>query len=258
MKIHSQLGGMRVRTNVILSAVGLGIVGSLVIAAPVSAATTIIDVTDVDVVYATPDNFIYPTTYIPWEPEGPATFPSVVDANEGDGYVLQAYSPVLDIPEECTYEIVSFSVDVESLQTATGNGAQSGFFVGLPGDTVDGTTAEFDGIGTLDVNGSYADVDPAGGDLDGVLTLTLPEPITAEDIPFGWLGLFTELEGEGPLWQVNSVSYQVSLTCPDAVPAVVPTLAATGSELPTLAAFAGLVLLAGGGALTISRARRTR
>lgn len=255
------------RTPLLVSLVSLGTVGSLVVAAPAIAATVPADVTDVVVVHTTAENFYYAGPYTPWEPEGPAVFPSIVDSGEGDGYVLQAYEPV--VAEDCVFEISSFSVDVEALDVVLSpesGPVESGFFVGFPAGTVDGTTAEFEGTGTVANNSTYVTVENVDGELDGTLTLTLPEPITIADTAFGWLGLYTTSEAEGPLWQINSVSYQGEMTCPDPAPVPSPTttpapvaaLAATGSELPLLTVLGGVSLLAVGGALVFIRLRRAR
>ena len=245
------------RSKIILGAVALGAVSTLVVAAPASAAVvTTVEVTDVDVVHTTGANFSH-GVYVPWSPEGAATFPSTVDTGVGlDNYTLQGFQPDLStLGQGCTAEIVSFSVDLESLQPIN-LGTQASFYVGVPAAPVVGTTAVFDGIGTLAPESDWFRMNAANGAVDGVLTVTLPEAIGDDVVPLAWVGLFTDGPAAGALWQVNSVSFLVTQTCPDPAPAA--ALVATGEEMPTVAALAGLALVAVGGALALGRARRAR
>jgi LPXTG-motif cell wall-anchored protein len=61
----------------------------------------------------------------------------------------------------------------------------------------------------------------------------------------------------GPLWQINSASYQAELTCPDLEQEPEPgLLPATGPASAALIGAAGFVL-AGVGTVLVARPRRT-
>jgi hypothetical protein len=230
------------------------------VAAPAGAATTHQNL-DVIVVHTTNENFSGGENP-GWAPEGPATFPSIVDANQDTSYVLQSYQPNFSEVTHCAVKLLSFTVDIEALQILQNQGAQIGFFVGTPAVAVAGTTHAFEGTGIVDPeNNVFSLYTGPMGQLHGTLTVTLPSPIPGYAVPFGWVGLTLYGPATGPLWQINSVSYQAEVTCPELGQEQEPgqkpeqLLAATGSASAALIGAAGFVL-AGVGVLLVARPRR--
>jgi LPXTG-motif cell wall-anchored protein len=245
-----------------LGSLGLGVVGMLAVAAPAGAATTHQNL-EVIVVHTTNENFSL-GEYPGWAPEGPATFPSAVAANQDTSYVVQSYQPNFSkVTQGCSIKILSFSVEIEALQTLQNQGAQFGFFVGTPAVAVEGTTHAFDGTGIVDPEGGVFSLYPDQmGDLDGTLTLTLPSPIPGYAVPFGWVGLVLDGPARGPLWQINSASYQAEVTCleleqeqQEQGQGQERLLPATGPASTALIGSAGFAL-AGVGVLLVARPRR--
>jgi hypothetical protein len=246
------------RRRSILATTAVLTAGLLTVAAPAHAdVVTDVVVTDVTVVHVTDANFVWGDDYIPWEPEGPATFPSVVTW-VSDGYALQGYAPVLaPLADGCTRTLESFAVTFESTLAA-----QSDLYVGLPAAHQTTATADFTGIGTLlpaadPSTEVWYQVDPANGVAAGTITVTLPSVSDSEDF-LGWIGFF---EGSAT---VESVSFGTTVTCPDPVvvnpvPAAAPELAATGVDQAS-AVVGGSVALAavllGLALMLVTRARR--
>lgn len=231
--------------------------GSIAIAAPAHAVTvTTYEETDVVVVHTTPENFVY-STYIPWAPEGAATFPSLVPAAGTAGYYLQGYRPALDLAEGCTATVNGFSVAYRSLAPLTGF-AESSLFVGAPAEAQEGSTYEFEGIGT-DSPGQWMTVSPVNGTNSGTVSVTLGEPVDAATDVLGWIGFAVGGGTPGPetLWSVDSVSFSVTSTCPDPapVPVAAAALPATGLDGTAVTGLAALTLLALGGFLALARRR---
>lgn len=251
---RSRLLGLR---SVALGAVGLGALGMLAGATPAGAATAHQNL-EVIVVHTTTENFSL-GEYPGWAPEGPATFPSAVAANQDTSYVVQSYQPNFSkVTRGCSIKILSFTVDIEALQILQNQGAQVGFFVGTPAAPVVGTTYAFDGTGIVDPEAGFFSLYPSQtGDLHGTLTVTLPSPIPGYAVPFGWVGLTLYGPATGPLWQINSASYQAELTCLELEqePAPEGLLPATGPASTALMGAAGFVL-AGVGVLLVARTRR--
>ncbi|MEP6479192.1 MAG: hypothetical protein ABJB03_07365 [Rhodoglobus sp.] len=246
-----------------LGSLGLGVVGAvgmLAVAAPAGAAPTQLDI-PVVVVHTTNENFSN-GSYPGWAPEGPATFPSIVAANQDTSYVVQSYQPDLSkVPVGCSAKLLSFRVDVEALQILQGQTAQIGYFVGTPAKAVAGTTQSFEGTAIVDPDpGGFFHLYQVGSGLDGTLTITLPSPITPDAVPFGWVGLDLDGPARGPLWQINSASYQADITCPEQEQeqgqGQEQSLAVTGPASVAPIGAAGFVL-AGVGAVLIARSRRT-
>ncbi len=247
------------RPRSILSAAAALAACSLLAAAPAHAEVlTTTEVTDVVVVHATAETFSY-GVYTPWEPEGPAVFPSTVASGAGGSYVLQGYRPVLPVlAEGCTRTIDAFSVSYRALIDDVG-ASETSFYIGAPADFVP-STVEFDGAGTIEARPDFTSIAPVDGDNSGTVTFTLDEAVSDDTTLFGFIGFFTDEGVLGdPLYSVDEVSFTTSTTCPDpvVVPAAAPELADTGIDSATAIVAGGtaVALVALGFTLLIARRR---
>ncbi|TPX04607.1 hypothetical protein FJ656_10970, partial [Schumannella luteola] len=216
------------RRRSLLATTAVLTLASLAVAAPAHADTiTEVDVTDATVVHVTSANFVY-GTYTPWEPEGPAVFPSVVDWGVvSSSYVLQGYAPVLPtLAADCTRTVDSFSVTIQGDDGST----EDGFYVGVPANGDAESTATFDGDGVLTIDGDgtdgeYYTVAADAEGLSGTLTVTIPPTDDSESF-LGWVGFYSNASG----YTVEGVSFGTTVTCPDPVVAAAPQLAETGVD----------------------------
>lgn len=147
--------------------------------------------------------------------------------------MLYAYQP--DIPESCTADVLSFTADIEALQTLEGQSAMFALWVGWPPELVPDTSYSFTGTGTVtEAGGSYA-ITPSDG-IDGTITVSAASALAPELQPLAWIGMDVNGPAEGALWQIGSVTFEVEMTCPDPEPTPTPTPSPTAHALPATGA----------------------
>lgn len=196
----------------------IGLIMGPVAATPAYAATTVEEITDVEIVHATPATF-FAGTYTYWEPEGAAAFPSFVDNSAGSMHdALHGYRPVIpQLGAGCSAQILSFTYSIEMLQNLPSVRVESGFFSGMPATATTGSTGTLTGQGALQTSdGRIHVLTPVDSAIDATVTITRSEPLAVDGpAPFAWIWVPLPGRMTDPLWQVNAVSFQLATTCPD-------------------------------------------